>query len=385
MVKKLIQLLFLLVLSLCVVTNVLSLFPGTHTLIDLSSDDNDIDCTGCHGEIKKQLLNSSIHAGRDCEYCHRFAGTGIDFAAHTQSGYQVGDQAHAAYTPRCLDCHGAGGYATHAPAFSEYDYGSDVSAHKPLVQQSLAYNVSVGENAACLACHTNYSIKNVFKRPRYFDFTITDAWSVSSIAYGGTNTSTVRKSASGAKHELKASNQIRCEECHSDVWRAANNATPNNYGSYYASHVCWTWDNGTQTYYDAMHNVSYVAVPGGYDNITAYCLLSCHKPTVLSGTPPVNLTDTVHAARRLSCYHCHNDGYSFSVENKPGVNETPNFSSGAGHRDLDNSVLAKPLFLHAETCIACKRAGAPTPGAGGIDFRTYTEPNNRMYKDLSEI
>ncbi|MBA7531677.1 hypothetical protein ES705_23892 [subsurface metagenome] len=244
--KRMIILLFLLALALgiCMVTNVLSLFPGTHTLIDMSSDANDINCTGCHSEIQKQLSNSSIHSDFDCEGCHRFGGTGIVFAARTQSGYQIGDQAHAAYTPRCLDCHGEGGYATQATAFNESGYGSKASAHRPLVVLALDCNLSVGENEACLACHTNYSIKFEFMRPEYFNFTLefdhmNIEFTIHEIA--GPNTTTISKSDSGAKHEFKAINQIKCEDCHSDVWQAANHTELNENGVPYASHVCWMW------------------------------------------------------------------------------------------------------------------------------------------------
>ncbi|MGB2842864.1 MAG: hypothetical protein WBC40_10405 [Halobacteriota archaeon] len=379
--------------------DVVTLFHGSHNLIDISYPGNDINCTWCHQWVQDNLSSSAegIHADFRCEDCHRIKDTEIVFASHGKSG----EQAHAAYTPRCLDCHGGSGkqieskFAPPAPAFNESTplYGSDVSAHKPLVNWSLDYNLSVGENEACLACHTNYSIKNVFKRPEYFDFTIDSnmvtGWFVQTVTYGDTNTTNISKAESGAKHEFKALNQINCTDCHSDVWQAANH-TESRFPykpdfSTKASHVCWKWDKNGKEGNDPMHNVSYVEVPGGYDNITEYCLLSCHKPTVKTGDPPVNLTATVHAARRLSCYHCHNDEYSFSVLNKPGTDETPDFGESKKHEGLDTNVLSEPLFLHAETCIACKRAGAPSPGMQGQDFQTYTEPNNTMYWDSTPI
>jgi len=372
-------------------TNVFSLLPEQHKFVNIATPSNDINCEACHSRIRAELDNSAWHKDFNCTDCHRFTGTGITFA-EGGSPATAGEEAHAAYTPRCLDCHGGNGvwiggskFATPARAFNLADYGSDVSAHKPLVKQSLDYNLSVGENEACIACHTNYSIKNVFKRPEYFDFWIKKSggsgsdWYLDSITYGDKNTTNITKSESGAKHEFKAINQIKCEDCHLDVWQAANNITTNNYGSYYASHVCWKWENGSKTLYDEMHDVSHINVPGGYDNITEYCLLSCHKPTVKTGTPPVTLTATVHAARRLSCYDCHTDDYIFSVYNKPGGVEIPGFKGGEEHGSLDDNVLSEPLFLNAETCIACKRAGVPSPSMLSVHFQTYTEPNNRMY------
>jgi len=370
-------------------TDVVTLLAGTHTWTEISSAGNTIICTDCHSTIQNELDNSSIHSGLNCEDCHRFTGTGITFASGDGgTGSTPGKEAHAAYTPQCLDCHGAGGYAKQAPAFNKTDYGSNVSAHKPLVKQSLDYDLSVGENEACLACHTNYSIKNVFNRPEYFDFTLEFdhmdlTFTIHEIA--GPNTTTISKSDSGAKHEFKAINQIKCEDCHSDVWQAANHTELNQRGLPKASHVYWRWDKsgGHQGGNDPMHNVSYVG--NGYENITEYCTLSCHKPTINpSATIPPVFQETAHAAYRVSCYHCHDSTtYTNAFWKKPNeVWDTPEFGRSGKHNDIDEEVLGEKLFLNAETCIACKRDGADFSGGRYI---TYTEPNNTMYRDSTEI
>ncbi len=123
---------------------------------------------------------------------------------------------------------------------------------------------------------------------------------------------------------------------------------------------------------DPMHDPSQVGV--AYANITDYCLSSCHNPTVLGGTPPPALTDSVHIARRISCYNCHTDNYgTFYIDNKPGSDQTPDWSRHMD--DLDTNVFNVPLSLHADTCISCKRAGAPWGGS----FISYSEPNNTVY------
>ncbi|MGB2727401.1 MAG: hypothetical protein WBD09_02855 [Halobacteriota archaeon] len=381
--------------------DVVTLFQGSHNVIDISSSSNDINCTWCHQWVQDNLSSSAegIHADFRCEDCHRIKDTEIVFASHGKSG----EQAHAAYTPRCLDCHGGSGkqieskFAPPAPAFNESTplYGSDVSAHKPLVNWSLGYNLSVGENEACIACHTNYSIKNVFKRPEFFDFTLEfDQMNLNFTIHeiAGPNTTTISKSDSGAKHEFKAINQIKCEDCHSDVWQAANHTELNQRGLPKASHVCWRWDKsgGMQGGNDPMHNVSYVEASPGYDNITEYCTLSCHKPRI-NPNPPVDIPpvfdETIHAAYRLSCYHCHNssstDYYKNATFNKPKDDwDTPKWGHSEKHNDIDDEVLGEKLFLNAETCIACKRDGADFKGGRYI---IYTEPNNTIYKDSNPI
>jgi len=384
-------------------TDVFTLFARQHTFVNISFAGNDINCVDCHHRIQNELNNSAFHNDLSCEDCHRFTGTGITFASGDNASATPGKEAHAAYTPRCLDCHGGSGtwidgkFAPPAPAFNETDYGSDVSAHKPLVKQALAFNLSVGENEACLACHTNYSINFEFKRPRYFVFTWnkgsgTDgSFTLSNINYGDTNSTNVLKFGSGWKHEFKALNQIRCEDCHSDIWQAANHLESNNKGSTKASHVCWKWyKTDSHQGNDPMHNVTYVYSEYGigtyhYDNITEYCTLSCHKPKVNpSATIPDVFKETVHAAYRVSCYHCHNNtAYTNAFWNKPKNSwDTPQFTHSGGHGTIDDEALSQPLFLQAETCISCKRSGDRW---GDGTYKTYTEPNNTMYYDLTQI
>jgi len=394
--------------------DVVTLFHGSHNVIDITSSGNDINCTWCHQWVQDNLSSSAegIHADFRCEDCHRIKDTEIVFASHGKSG----EQAHAAYTPRCLDCHGGSGKqigsksAPPAPAFNETSplYGSDVSAHKPFVNWSLGYNLSVGENEACLACHTNYSIKNVFKRPEYFDFWVKKDLSVSVIEIGSTNTTNISKfTESGAKHEFKAINQIKCEDCHSDVWQAANHTELSDLSepisATKASHVCWKWHHGGgKEGNNPMHNVTCVdseySVSSNpsypytdyYDNITEFCSLSCHKPVVSTSStavPPV-LEANVHAARRISCYDCHNNTYgSKTISDGPlflyvkpnNDNETPRIDTST---HTSSNVYPERLFMHAETCIACKRAGAPSSDKR---FKTYTEPNNTMLSDGTPI
>ncbi len=407
-------------------TETITLFSGSHHISDITSKGTDISCTSCHSHIQEELSDSEIHEGFDCVNCHRLkrtsSGESIEYAAHNDSGWHPGNQSHAAYTPTCLDCHGGNGIyyndtwkakqAPPAPAFNQTNYGSDHSAHKSFVEFASASNSSAGENEACIACHTNYSVENEFSRPKYFDFSV--KWNgglhIDSNGRGPTNTTIVTKLSSGAKHQFKA--RVECQSCHQDVWQAINNPQENDYGSTEASHVCWQWTGiGSEcdsssceqvTKGDPIHNISRIGqdVEYGYDNITDYCMSSCHKPMInpSATTPPV-FDSPAHAAYRISCYHCHNSTvYEDSVWSKtrPGW-DTPDFGRNlsadtvdhSSHKEIDDQAFSLPLFTQAETCISCKRGSCTSchdddcvPGDCEINYpryRTWTEPNNTIY------
>ncbi|MFO7967106.1 MAG: hypothetical protein R6U44_05870 [Archaeoglobaceae archaeon] len=396
-------------------TDVITMFNGSHTINSLESDVNDVECAGCHQRMQDQLENSSVHSDFKCEECHRVAriadGKMIKYAAHNQSGITVGNESHAAYTPRCLDCHEENGLyyndtwiqkkAPTAIAFNETGYGSDYSAHKPFVEQALEWRLSKGENEACIACHTNYSMEIEFKRPEWLQFYVnkkSGGIEISNINYGSTNTTNIHVSGSGAKHEFKQGYKkgIECESCHSDVWRAANQTIEDkgNYGATNASHVCWQFEkSGSGSFDSPMHNTtcvyseygatcyglisdSFQSTPDYYNNITEYCLLSCHNPRIGGNTNSdfvaQTFKDTTHAAHRVSCYDCHNE----SIEPYVEYYRLPNGDyvyCDSKHKVSD--ITTEPLFLHGETCIACKRDNVASSGT----YKTWTEPNNTMY------
>lgn len=399
-------------------TDIVTLFNGTHTINSLTSDVNDVECTGCHQRMRDQLDNSSIHSTFECEECHRLAKTAggkvIKYATHNNSGITIGNESHAAYTPRCLDCHGDNGVyynnsgvqkqAPTAIAFNESDYGSDYSAHKPFVEQALNWGLSKGENEACIACHTNYSMELNFKRPEWFQFYVDPKKSyliVSSISYGPTNTTVIQKPCNGAKHEFVDVNMdgIRCESCHSDIWRAANHTVESEidtYDSTNASHVLWQFE-GNILADSPMHNATCVyseygvpcnyeggyTAPNYYDNITQYCTLSCHRPVLdesQSTTVPAVFSATTHAAKRVSCYNCHDEYYDYNLYfwNQPlqqNSTAVTRHYTGASSDYSDEIYDNAPLFMHAETCITCKRDDLVRSGT----YKTWTEPNNTMY------
>ncbi len=363
-----------------------SLLKGTHTVTNISSVSNDISCNSCHSRIAQELNSSAYHTSLTCEDCHRNPYLGQK-VAYDNGTVKTGEVAHAAVKPRCLDCHSqtsitlANGTTIAVPsarAFNQTNYGSDYSAHKRFVLDAQNSSLGVGENEACLSCHSDFNVKISFKRPLYYNFTVS-SWVVTVNGYGNTNTTVVFKSGNGSKHTFKLLNQIKCESCHSDIWSAINHTEPSISGQTpNSSHVIWYWGGSSTAPQAPIHDISNIGT--SYTNITDYCLSSCHNPVVSGANIPPELTATVHVARRLSCYSCHTDSYSFSVYDKTsGSYFPPPWSTAMDN--LDANVFNVPLFLHSDTCISCKRAGAPNSGT----FVSYSEPNNTIYYNGGKI
>jgi nitrate/TMAO reductase-like tetraheme cytochrome c subunit len=242
--KDVLLLLFIFVnlaLILITTTDILTLFVGSHSIVDITSGQNDISCVDCHQQIQNELNDSEVHSDLSCEACHRFNGTGIVFATHNTTGVYAGKEAHASYTPPCLDCHGESGvyitnktgvskFAPPAPEFNE-TYGSENSTHKVYVEASIGYGLSVGENEACISCHTNYSMKFEFKRPEYIQYDVVDTnsginsknWEIQNFVRASDNATVVWVNRTGSKHQWIDSSDINCFDCHSDLITAVEN------------------------------------------------------------------------------------------------------------------------------------------------------------------
>ncbi|ADC64846.1 hypothetical protein Ferp_0675 [Ferroglobus placidus DSM 10642] len=352
-----------------------SVLYGSHKLYNLTGAGNDVDCVSCHPQAADELSQSAYHKTLTCEDCHRNPYM-KSVAFDNGSVVTKGSYAHAAYKPRCLDCHsqtsitkadGTVVSVRKADAFGDPGYGSDYSAHKKFVEGSLNYNIFEGENEACISCHTDYKIRFEFIRPLYVEYTIQkDAngnWYVdsSSITYGADNTTLILKPGSGKKHLFIPLNQIKCENCHSDIWATVQTGY---------NHITTGWKN------PPIHD--YTRVGTSYSNVTEYCQLSCHNP-IVSGSPPAALSETVHAARRLSCYDCHNTAGNngvFTVYSKPGnIYRNPPWSDRA-MGNFDDYAINAPLFIQGNTCVDCKevRQSTGTWYTPPVTFKSYFEP-----------
>ncbi len=285
-------------------------------------------CAGCHGAIQDQLNNSLIHSDFGCEECHKIT--------KTASGEEIeySNQTHDLIIPRCLDCHENNGtysndtgvekQAPTASGFNESGYGTNASAHKQFVEESLNYDFSKGENEACINCHTNQSTEVVYKYFWNIEYSI-DGWSISSLSYNGSREHTSNYTRSEEKHVFLGKKDINCVGCHQNVYDTLVNGT---YGADedYLSHAPieindddsgtgWSDEN------DCWNNFRYHHESQRSENVnTEYCI-ECHKvdryaethstqASTYSLTSVVGDTNSmsVHAAESVSCGTCHGDG-----------------------------------------------------------------------------
>jgi hypothetical protein len=396
---------FALFLSLAVIlmvvssTDVETLFRGSHQIVNITASGNDIDCVSCHQWVRNELDNASIHSSMNCEDCHRYEGTGIDFAEHMQ----VGNEAHAAYTPRCLDCHGAGGAAPQATAFNESDYGTDYSAHKEFVKGALNCSLSVGENEACLACHTNYSITIDYSYFWNIDYDL-DSWDVpfTSFTPNGTREYTNTFTKSGAKHEFIDTTDINCISCHKNIYDALVYGTPKTNEDYlthapieiYTSGAGKEWDTDNPWGHYRYHYIPSANRATGVKN--SYCS-ECHNAKKYADENPsdsitYNLTavtsDTnspqVHAAEALWCQTCHGSGKTKVVINNPDYD----MMGADGHTGLtfvDDIANNYARTFNGDICMGCHEAAMHGPpqcsrchGSGG-NANVYIESEPSGY------
>ncbi len=373
-------------------TNVVTLFQGSHQIIEISGNGNNINCTSCHPQIADQLRRSAIHSNFKCEECHRLRQTAegktIVYAEHNASGIFAGNQSHAAYTPRCLDCHGGNGIyvnytgetrkAPVAKAFNESNYGSDYSAHKQFVLDALNCNLSVGENEACIACHTNYSITIDYSYFWNVSYTKSgSSWTLANFNYNGTRTYSVSYSRTGAKHEFLNLNDIDCTKCHKNIYDALVNGTSDSpYNDlahapveidYYDSAAVkkdhdWPidnyWGHTRYHYIPSTYRASWVN--------TTYCI-KCHNVTRYADENPSDATtynlnsvisDTnstsVHAVEKIRCTTCH--GYGKAKDPYSVISSSGYWGNENGHRAFMNQTESKARTFSGDLCMGCHEA-----------------------------
>lgn len=357
--------------------DVVTLFQGSHQIIDITSPDPfDIDCRECHSSIQDELNNSVNHSSFNCTDCHRFTGTGIIFATHNTTAPYIyeGNQAHAAYTPRCLDCHGESGFAKPARAFNLNDYGSDYSAHKQFVKQSSSdFDMSVGENEACIACHTNYSLNINYTYFWNISYS-TSSWSFTDFDYNGTRQYNVSVThdppPANGKHVFIQKEEIDCIGCHENIYKALVDGTPGS-PYYYFTHSPIEIDY----FGPPMHNHSWKTTNywgnTRYHHIssenraewvnTTYCKL-CHFNANIPDT--TTSEGLIHAAEKVSCLTCHGytktkEPYDYLYGSDKWGNPTSDSIKDV-HRDLMNETATKALTFHGDTCMGCHEAADHT-------------------------
>nr|CBH37857.1 hypothetical secreted protein [uncultured archaeon] len=212
-----------------------SLFSGQHTWYDIGESvggtpgANNVPCEKCHAEIELEMVSggNGAHEGLTCSMCHRAYFTGYTYG---RGGYAVGgtpyppipgQEAHAASTVECMDCHAAydsavnhswqdpeyagkcgnchldGNYGAGclaAGGFGLTPYASDTgtkAAHKKFVLDSIDEPLMDGANEACIACHTRIGVNITWTKNKNLEFDAsedgTGVWTIPSFAAGGSD------------------------------------------------------------------------------------------------------------------------------------------------------------------------------------------------------
>ena len=398
---------FALVLSLSVlmVAKTPSLLKGQHMFVFIGTNSVDINCTSCHPQIAEELKRSQIHRDFSCEECHRIKvtayGVAITYAEANATGWTSGEEAHAAYVPRCLDCHGGSGqYVDHlgqlkaAPVAKAFNTTPipDYVAHKSFVEWANSSGIAVGENEACLACHTNFSLQITYRYFYNISFTKTADWGIifdPLVDVNGTREYSVSMLRSGKKHEwvyASFSNPEFCVECHRNIYESLVNGTlgterqnlvhaPVEIDPYPHGGDGWGYDNNwghaRYHYIPADSRATWVN--------TTYCI-ECHNVDEYRDIDPnADLTydlrnvslDTnssnVHAAERVKCTTCH--GYG---KTKSAITDPYSFAmvTTADHMNFLNETLVFPNSFEGNVCMGCHAAGNHysnfTFGCGGF-------------------
>jgi len=133
----------------------ISVFGGLHTWYDLGVRSGKyMPCIKCHADVYEEYaVMARTHAphwtlkgydpNKACYACHR--ARQIQYAEGGGFGATPGEQAHAASTIACLECH-------------EFKNNDVHNKHRTYVQAAANYNLMESSNEACIACHTDIEL-----------------------------------------------------------------------------------------------------------------------------------------------------------------------------------------------------------------------------------
>ena len=210
--KIVLLLVAVLAIGLFALPSTIAMFGGQHNWYDLGDDGNQVPCEKCHADIYDEMDNYYMpHRTYQCSHCHRTYGFGGDnyiYADGSGDGSQPGQEAHAASTVECMECHdlnwykrppvdhhmndpayatcGWGGYPEgprncHAPPRTGWNINQiraggfgltsnqtpvswpedtgEKAAHRAFVMDSINNSdLMEGANEACITCHTHTAI-----------------------------------------------------------------------------------------------------------------------------------------------------------------------------------------------------------------------------------
>jgi hypothetical protein len=164
----------------------MSLFGGQHCWYDLGAGENQVPCVKCHADVAdeleadqespsphKKLYTDDVNDA--CVACHRSNLTGCTYASGDGPASTPGEEAHAASTVACMECHEyghdvdpyyyqwAGGFMNFTGSPFNYnngqqDYGSE-AAHNAFIQGAITEDSLLDDSSeACVACHTTTKV-----------------------------------------------------------------------------------------------------------------------------------------------------------------------------------------------------------------------------------
>ncbi len=396
---------------------VVSLFKGSHLVYNISGNSVDINCASCHKKVAEEMeitrLLHGPHWDLSCVTCHRYRGTGIRFAVANSTGAYPGMQAHAAYIPSCLDCHGGNGtwvynvsgdlvYAPPARAFNvtvtidhrKWTVISSIpfaTAHKQFV--AYCEKVLHDENLACLACHTNYSINISFIYPEYVDVDVSN-WNLSATISSTLkvyNVSYVKTGSFSGMHIFLPLKDINCSKCHVNILKGIIN------GKHAPAYIASQWPTYNLWGFYRYHGLAYVGTTLTSAEVnTSYCE-KCHYCVYVNLTNAITgakvtfknpytaaAKGLVHCAEKVSCCTCHRNStkywwldpyYAFL-----NATQSPTLYAPYHENLLNETALNYPRYVHGDICMACHCAFYHTGScrwachAGNQAVVQYTEP-----------
>jgi hypothetical protein len=168
-------------LGVALLTIGLVLMPYTVALYSNQHDWQDgtnVDCTGCHDDITIPTtgMHSSLGTASDyCTACHQISSS----SGEGTTGGGVYDDEHAAVTVECLDCHGDAYSGMEDVWYTSGDGGgkfinNETEGHHNMTgsssnnQGAWASDLLVGNNEACIACHTQVSVSVSWTYEAYY-------------------------------------------------------------------------------------------------------------------------------------------------------------------------------------------------------------------------
>lgn len=165
----------------------MAMFGGQHNWYDINDDGNQVPCIKCHADVYDEYSISGVHGtlsgGSDesttgpnpddaCDACHRASLTGYVYASGDGSlDSTPGQEAHAASTIACMECHEygtaypfAGGFKNMTGSDFNYDafngtgLNGTKAAHNDFIQGAVTDTLMEDSNEACITCHTHVAI-----------------------------------------------------------------------------------------------------------------------------------------------------------------------------------------------------------------------------------